>query len=70
MPRSFYRMTLTRVPAPAKKRTDPKKMVDSRVVRVQRVRMWKTPAQATPWDKISYIFYGFATASRFFVICG
>jgi hypothetical protein len=37
-------MALANVPAPAKKSTDPKKMSDSKVVRVQRVRMWKTPA--------------------------
>jgi hypothetical protein len=49
-------MTLASVPAPAKTSTDPKKMIDSKVVRVQRVRMWITPAQALPQREISPIY--------------
>jgi hypothetical protein len=44
-------MALAQVPALATKSTDPKKMSASRVVRVQEVRMWKTPGLAKPRDK-------------------
>ena len=49
---AVYRMTLANVPAPAEKSTDPKKRTDSKVVRVQRVRMWITLAQALPVRRI------------------
>ena len=61
-----YLMTLASVPAPAKKSTDPKKRTDSKVVRVQRVRMWITLAQAPPSETNIHGFLSIYDSKPFF----
>jgi len=63
---AVYRMTLANVPAPAKKSTDPKKRTDSKVVRVQRVRMWITLAQAPPSETNIHGFLSIYDSKPFF----